>query len=338
MVGSAVVTGDSGGRIGSIYLYAQIPLCWRAWAYWNSLFLLVPPALCGVWWVSWTHRCLGLCFVPASRCMVLHRLSPTEGLSLHCRTPPCYCCAPLGLEHSKVHRPTWVSGKPGLFPLVGSVFPVGCDLVSAASSLQFFLWGTLLAGCLLSQTVPWWSGLGCPAPLCSATSWSKGIRSRAFCHLPHCPCCFHLQDAAQAFPQQSCSPLAQERSVLSPASPLLPPVPEHWGRLSPFPPHSHGQSHACTQICLFFTSLCWGKKGEFCLQLHVFSGSRSGWMALVLSDCPSGTQWFALLRSLGPLLLTPEIHAILWSQLVAPLSPFVPLHFPHDLEMNTGCL
>ena len=107
--------------------------------------------------------------------------------------------------------------------------------------------------------------------------------------------------------------------------------------VSPFSPHSHGQSQACTWICLFFTSLCWGKKEELYLQLHIFSGSRSGWMALVLLDCLSVTQQFALLRSLGPL-LTPEVHAILWSQPVAPLSPSVPLHFPHDLEMNAGCL
>lgn len=105
------------------------------------------------WCSSGTHRCLVLCFVPVAHCMVLHRLYPTEGLSLHCRTPPCHCCAPLGLEHSKVHRPMWISGEPDCFPLVGSVFPMGRDLVSAASSLQFPLWGPLLAGSLLSQTL-----------------------------------------------------------------------------------------------------------------------------------------------------------------------------------------
>lgn len=56
--------------------------------------------------------------------------------------------------------------------------------------------------------------------------------SRASCHFPHCPCSSHLQDAARAFPWWSSSQLAQE-IVLSPAFPLLPPVPEHLGRDKP---------------------------------------------------------------------------------------------------------
>lgn len=50
MVVFAVVTGDSGGRRGgSIYLEAQVLLCWGAWTCGSSFpFVLVPVGPCGV--------------------------------------------------------------------------------------------------------------------------------------------------------------------------------------------------------------------------------------------------------------------------------------------------
>lgn len=106
-----------------------------------------------------------------------------------------------------MHRPTWISREPVCFPVLGSVFPMGCDQVSSASFLHFPLWGLLLAAsCRVRPfSMPWWSGLGCPAPFLLATdcSWSRDAMSSTFCYFPHCPCCSHLQNLAHAFPQQN---------------------------------------------------------------------------------------------------------------------------------------
>lgn len=184
--------------------------------------------LCSV--VRFTHalgpdpRPTELCFVPVSHRMVLHRLCFTEGLSLRCRTPPCECCVPLGLEHSKVHRLMWVSGEPDRISPVGSAFPMGSDPASAVCSLHFPLGRLLHAGSLL-RTLAGWSGVPSSSLLGCQPQLEQGHHEPGLLPLP---CSSHLQDAARAFPQQHRSPLAQERHVLSLVFPLPSSVLWNW--------------------------------------------------------------------------------------------------------------
>lgn len=151
----------------------------------------------------------------------------------------CYFCTPLaGPMHYTVmgaqHEAQAYMDQWGASLLPSSVFPMGCDQVSSARFLHIPLWGLLLAAsCRVSPfSTPWWSGLGCPAPLGHRLQLEQGCHEQLFLFFPLCPCCSHLQNLAHAFPRQNhtgtgkmsflqSSPSLQPQSIVEVVSSLV---------------------------------------------------------------------------------------------------------------------